>query len=421
MNLRSDRLLLEIKRARVPFLLTALLLAFASVATWYMLRKQEVQWPWQDTVKYRVAFDDVKGVRPGQQQVRIAGVKVGLISDAEVQGDHAVLTLSVEKKHAPLYRDARLSLRPVTPLQDMYVSIESRGTPKAGELGSGDVLALQRSESPVDISRVLNTFDGDTRTRLAALISDFGDGVGGNGDDLRRAFAAMAPFLHQVDRLTGVMTQRRREIARVVDNVGSLAAAVNTRDRQLTKLIGDGHQTVAELAAHDETLAGTLGELPATMSQIRSSFAALRTAEDQLDPALRDLVPVAEVMKSGLGGLRDLSEDATPSLRALRPAVKALRPLARSLQPTSVALRDGLTKLAPTTPHLDKATADVVPCRTIVGKFFNWTLSVFKYYDDGGTWPRGELSVGLPALTLGQGTNPVMRRESGCTDKGATR
>ncbi|MDX8150710.1 MlaD family protein [Patulibacter brassicae] len=417
MNLRSDRLLLEIKRARRPFAILVALVAMTVAASWYLLHKQEVQWPWQDTVKYDVAFSDVKGVRPGQQQVRIAGVKVGLISDAKVKGDTAILTLSLEKKYAPLYRDARLRLRPVTPLQDMYVSVDSRGTKAAGELGKGQVLPLQRSEAPVDVAQVLNTFDEDTRTRLASLISDFGSGVDGNGPELRRGFAALAPFLHHVDRLTSVMSERRTEIRRIVDNLGGLATAVNTRDRQLTQLVRSGQESVAELAAHDQSLAGTLGELPGTLSAIRTSFAALRGAQTQLDPALQALKPVAARLEKGLGGLEDLSKDATPSLKALRPAVKAARPLAKSLQPTSVAARDAFAKLAPTTPNLDRATKDIVPCELIAGKFFNWTLSVLKFYDSRGTWPRGEMSFGVPSLTLGQVGDPVLRREPGCTDK----
>jgi len=46
---------------------------------------------------------------------------------------------------------------------------------------------------------------------------------------------------------------------------------------------------------------------------------------------------------------------------------------------------------------------------------------VFKYYDSAGAWPRGELTFGIPTLTLGQGKDPVVRREPGCTANGANR
>ncbi|WP_026909871.1 MlaD family protein [Patulibacter minatonensis] len=418
MRINTDRLALELKRARRPFGILLVLVAFAVVAAWYVFHKQEAQWPWQATRKYQVAFQDVKGVRPGQQQVRIAGVKVGLISKAKVSGKTAVLTLSLDDKYGKLYKNARMRLRPVTPLQDMYVSIDSRGTPSAGELGKSEILGMQRTDSPVDISRVLNTFDTDTRSRLAQLTDDFGKGVGGHGEELRQAFASLAPFLRTADRLAGAMTDRRREIARVVDNLGRLTAAVNTRDKQLTALVRDGHTTVAELAAHDQTLAATLSELPRTMSQMRSSFATLRDAETEVDPALASLRPVAAKLESGLKSLEGLSDDATPSLKALSPAAKDLRPLATSLSPTSTALKDAFTKLAPTAPRLDRVTQDLVPCRLSTTKFFQWTLSVFKFYDDNGAWPRGELVLGAPAFSLGTVKDPVLRRGWSCTQGG---
>lgn len=421
MRINTDRLALELKRARGPFLILLVLVGIASVAAWYVFHKQEAQWPWQATRKYQVAFQDVKGVRPGQQQVRIAGVKVGLISGAKVSGKTAILTLSLNKRYGKLYKNARMRLRPVTPLQDMYVSIDTRGTTSAGEIGKKDVLGMQRTDSPVDISSVLNTFDTDTRSRLAQLTDDFGKGVGGHGEELRQAFASLAPFLRTANSLTGAMTDRRREIARVVDNLGRLTAAVNTRDQELTKLVRDGHTSVAELAAHDQTLASTLSELPRTMSQMRASFATLRDAETDVDPALASLRPVADKLQSGLKALEGLSDDATPSLKALSPAAKDLRPLATALQPTSTALKDAFTKLQPTAPRLDRVTQDLVPCRLSTTKFFQWTLSVFKFSDRNGAWPRGELVLGAPAFSLGTVKDPVLRRGWSCTQGGKPR
>jgi virulence factor Mce-like protein len=421
MRFNSDRLKLEIKRGRKPFGILLVLVAFAAIAAWFTFHKQEAQWPWQATRKYQVAFQDVKGVRPGQQQVRLAGVKVGLISKARVEGKHAVLTLSLEKEYGELYKNARIRLRPVTPLQDMYVSIDSRGTKSAGELAKDEVLGMQRTDVPVDISGVLNTFDTDTRARLAALTDDFGEGVGGHGEELRRAFAALAPFLRTADKLAGAMTERRREIARVVDNLGRLTAAVNTRDEQLTKLVRDGNGTVAELAGHDETLSATLAELPATLSRMRSSFATLRDAQTEVDPALASLRPVAAKLETGLKSLEGLSKDATPSLTALRPAAKDLRPLATSLPPTASALKDAFAQLGPVAPRLDRASGDITPCRLTTSKFFQWTLSVLKFYDENGAWPRGELVVGAPAFSLGKVAEPNLRRDKTCTQNGATR
>lgn len=418
MRLRSDRLALELKRARVPALWVAFLFVSGGIATWALYHNLHVQWPWQDTRKVQVRFENVKGVLPGQHEVRIAGVKVGLVTDAKVSGKSAVLTLSIDEKYGPVYRDARMRLRPVTPLQDLYVAIESRGSRRAGELRGGDVLAIQRTETPVDISRVLNTFDADTRSRLASLLNDVGAGMGAHGEQLRRAFVELAPFLRAADRLAGALAERRGELARIVSNLGGLTAAVNTRDRQLTGLINAGNGTLHELARRDGSLSATLAELPPALRQMRSSFATLRSAQDELDPALRALDPVAEHLEPGLAALERVSGDAMPALRSLEPAVKRLRPLAADLAPTSAALRDSLTQLAPSAPRLDEVTRKIVPCRTAVEKFFHWTLSVMKFYDSGGAWPRGELVLGAPSATLGTAKDPSIRQTWTCTQGG---
>ena len=386
MRFNSDRLRLEIKRARVPFVLYLGLVGIGLFAFWGLYHNLNIQWPWDKTRVVRAEFDNVKGVAPGKHEVRIAGVKVGVIKAAEAKDGKAILDLSLTEESGPIYKNARMRLRPVTPLQDMYVSIESRGDEKAGTLEPSDLLKAQSTESPVDISRVLNTFDPDTRVRLTKAIAD-----------------------------------RRTSVARVVHNLGDLTAALNTRDQQLTSLVSVGNDTLGELAQHDAALSATLGELPSTLSRMRSAFAELRSAQTELDPALRSLKPVTDTLKPGLDALKEVSEDAVPALNRLQPAAKRLRPLARDLQPTSLALRDSLTKLAPTLPRLDSATEKITRCYPTTQKFFQWTPSVFKFYDNKGAWPRGELVVGVSGLSLGTSKDPILRAGRSCIDGGPDR
>lgn len=421
MNFNTDRLGLELKRARVPFLWYMLLVIIGLVAFWGMYKNLNIQWPWDKTRIVRAEFDNVKGIAPGKQQVRIAGVKVGVIKAAKVENGKAVLSLSLDDEYGSIYKNARMRLRPVTPLQDMYVSIESRGTKSAGELGPDDLLKAQSTETPVDISRVLNTFDTDTRARLSALLDDMGKSLGGQGEELREAFAAAAPFLRSAEDLTKAIADRRTPVARVIRNIGLLTEALNTRDEQLTRLVSAGNDTLGELAQHDASLSATLGELPSTLTRMRSSFAQLRAAQTELDPALRSLKPVTDRLKPGLDALKEVSEDAVPALNRLQPAAKRLRPLARDLQPTSLALRDSLNELAPTLPNLDSATEKITRCYPTTQKFFQWTPSVFKFYDNKGAWPRGETVLGIAGLSLGTTKDPILRAGRSCINGGPDR
>jgi len=112
-----------------------------------------------DYQAYRVGFSDTKGVVPGRAELRLAGVKAGSIKKSELVNGKAVLTVNLEKRYAPLYRDARVRIRPVTPLEDMYVDIESRGPKSAGVLTGERHPGAQHTISPVEIGTVLDQLD----------------------------------------------------------------------------------------------------------------------------------------------------------------------------------------------------------------------------------------------------------------------
>ena len=417
MKLNNDRLALEVRRARIPFMLFLLLIAAGLTAGWVIFKNQTVQWPWQDTYKVRVAFDDVKGVQPGHQQVRLAGVPVGVIEKSELVGGHPVLTLSLEKKYAPLYRDARVRLRPATPLQDMYAAIALRGTARTGKLTSTDILPADRAVTPVDISRVLNTFNADTRTRLAHLLDGLGSGLADRGAQLRAAFVQLAPFLRSAQRLTQTLTARRQDTSHLVHNLRTLTEALGQREDELTALVTSGNSTLGALARNDAPLARTLRELPPALQTSRSSFRSVRAAETELDPAVRGLEPVAGALRPGLQALERFGRDATPALASLRPSVRALRPLATALAPVSASLKRSFESLTPQAPRLDRMTARVVPCELAIQKFFQWTLSVGKFGDAYGAFPRGQINFGSDSAG-GLVQQPGYARHRSCAQDG---
>jgi virulence factor Mce-like protein len=389
-RINTDRLKLEIRRARVPAVQYLFVLACAIFVAAIIFKNQLYDRPWESKRTYEVQFDDVKGVTPGKQHVRMAGVDVGLVTGSKLGADgKPVLTIKIRKKFGVLYHNAQMRLRPLTPLQDMYVDINSRGTPAAGELRSNQVLKNTQTVSPVDISRVMNTFDGQTQGRLRTLLTEFGRGLTDNGVQLKSAFVQLAPFLKMAQRTTQVLADRRQKMQRVVHNLGALTTALAHRDQQLTGLVRDGNATLASLSSQQRPFNDTLAQLPPTLSSVRSSFAALRSAEDQLDPALVALKPVAQNLRQGMAGLEKFSASATPALRDLRTPLRKLEPLAKQLRPTSTSLEQSFNRLTPQAPQFDDVTRTMVPCLDVMQHFFQDTLSVLKFYDVSGAFPRG--------------------------------
>lgn len=419
MPLLNDRLRLELQRARRPAMQIAFLVGVGAFCAAIILKNQFYDRFWQDKFEFKAAFADVKGVTPGAQRVKIAGVQAGVVSDSKVVDGRPVLTIKLDKDKGPIYKDAKLRLRPLTPLQDMYVTIEDRGTKAAGELGEDDVLAASRTVSPVDISRVLNEFPQATRQRLQTLLDQFGNGLEGRGDDLHQAFVELAPFLQAADRTASIVAERKTQMARLVTNLGRITDALAGRDRRLARLVRTGNSTLAELAQADGQLDATLKEIPPTLTTMRSAFAKLRLAQDDLDPALEDLRPVAAELEDGLQALEQVGRDATPALRALKPALSDLQPLANDLRPTSDALAGAFRQFRPQGERYDRITSQIPPCFDQVGNFFNDTLSVLKFSDAYGAFPRGDDSQ--DSDTIGMMSQPPTLKRSPTCAKGPQR
>ncbi len=187
MSATRDRLKLEVKRSAGPGLLYVLLVIAGLLVAADIISNLSGTKPWDSYTKYRAAFTDVKGVIPGSTTVRIAGVEVGTVTGANLVDGRPVLTLSLQQRYAPMYRNASLRIRPVTALEDMYVDITSRGTKRAGVLKGGQVLAATQTSSPVEISSVLDALNANTRGRLATLLDELGAGLKDGGAKLARA------------------------------------------------------------------------------------------------------------------------------------------------------------------------------------------------------------------------------------------
>jgi virulence factor Mce-like protein len=415
--MNTDRLKLELRRSRRPAMQYLFLIGVAIFCGTIILKNQFYDRFWQDKFEFKAAFADVKGVTPGVQRVKIAGVQAGVVSKSEIRDGRAVLTIKLDKKYGPIYHDAKLRLRPLTPLQDMYVTIENRGHAASGVIGKQDVLSAARTESPVDISRVLNNFNDSTRTRLQVLLDQFGRGLDDRGASLRAAFGQLVPFLTAAQRTATIVADRRAQTARLVHNLSRLTGALGRRDRAVASLVREGEATLASLASADRELGATIGEIPPTLSVLRSSFATLREAEGELDPAISSLKPVAARLSTGLAALRTFGQDATPALAALRPALHDIKPLAADLRPTSESLAAALGALRPQAPQYDRLTKQIPPCFEQIGNFFNDTLSVLKFEDAYGTYPRGDDSQ--DADTVGSVTQAFgLKRSPTCVGKG---
>lgn len=397
-RLSRERVRRELGRSRAPFAQWLGLLLLALVAVALLLTKLHLPAPWASTYRLQLAATDVTGVQPGSE-VRIAGVAVGHVTAVTLRGGSPVLSLSIDPRYAPVYRDARVEIRPNTPLQDMYVDVINRGTRTAGAVPAGRELSAAQTGSPVQIGQVIDIFDAAVRPRVTATIDTLGTGLGEHGAQLRTALVELAPFLRAAQRLAHETAVRQTETARLVHDFARLTGELAGRTRALSGLVRDGASTLQRTASVARPLGALIDELPPTLRELPVSLATVDAAAGQLTPTARALLPVADALAPALRSLRALAPPADAALGALSRPLPGLTRLLGQAGPLGAQLARAFSALRPQAPELDRASAAVVPCELALQKFFQWTLSVSKLGGIHADMQRGIAVFGPQSVT----------------------
>jgi hypothetical protein len=83
------------------------------------------------------------------------------------------------------------------------------------------------------------------------------------------------------------------------------------------------------------------------------------------------------------------------------------------LAPTSTSLRTSFQQLNKRAPALDTITKVTVPCDNRIQQFFSHTLSVLKFGDANGAFPRAETTGGSESVN-GSGIPVNFRLNKSC-------
>jgi ABC-type transporter Mla subunit MlaD len=394
MRVDRERMALEVRRAGGPAVALLALIALSIACALVIFANNGVSLPWASTYQRQIALDNAKGIVAKEQTVRLAGVTVGRIEAIGLKHGIPVATISIDPTYAPLYRNAQIRLRPETPLDDMYIDILSRGTPSAGQLPADQILPAQRTQTPVDISSVLDVFNTDTQQRVKQSIDELGVGLGPQGNNFRQALVELAPFLAAAKRLTYQTAIRQTETARLIHNFQLVTAELGRRDTEVRQLVGSGASTLSELGGNETSVQAVINQLPPTMRQLESTFTTVRSTADHLDPAFDALQPVAAALPAGLAGLAKFGLAAEPALAKLRGPLPQLNQLMAALRPTAGGLRTSFAALRPVPAQLNYITGLVPPCEPALAKFFQNTISLGKFQSNLSVILRGETVVG---------------------------
>src|SRR3954470_11698109 len=289
----------------------------ALAVTGYMLSQERFHLPegvpavGSDFYKLNVELQTGQAVVPGQgQTINIAGVKVGDVQSVHLKNGVAVVSVNMDKKYAPVYRNAHVLLRPKTGLKDMYLALDP-GTKAAGALPEGGTIPVANTLPDVNPDEVLASLDADTRDYLRILLSAGGEAftdkpghAGQASADLRQTFKRFEPTNRDLAAIMSQIAQRKRNVSRVIHNFRLITDELARTDGTLGDFVESSNQNFQAFAAQDANLREALGLLPDTLKVTQSTLSKADKLGRIAAPTFTNLQPFARELGPALVQVR---------------------------------------------------------------------------------------------------------------------
>jgi ABC-type transporter Mla subunit MlaD len=300
----------------------------------------------KDAYHVRAIFDNASTLVPGED-VKVAGVPVGVIADLEVTGgNQAAITMRIDDTgFVPWKEDAECKVGSQGLIGEKFVDCQpgSASARPLAEIEDGEgegehLLPVERTSSPVDLDLVNNIMRLPYRQRFAILLSEFGAGLAGRGEELNEVIHRANPALRETDEVLKILADQNRTLARLArDSDQALAPLARERD-SFADFIVQANETGEATAERRADIRRGLNLLPDFLRELEPLMADLEGFADQGTPLLTDLnaaAPALGRLIEAQGTLADAGRDSFPSLGdALergRPALIDARPLIRDL------------------------------------------------------------------------------------------
>jgi phospholipid/cholesterol/gamma-HCH transport system substrate-binding protein len=320
-----------------------------------------------------------------EADVRISGVPVGKVKEIapDAKTGRSLVTMELDAKYSPLPSDSKALLRQKTLLGETYVEL-TPGTEQAKKVPEGGRLPEGAVSKTVELDEILRTFDPATRAAFQEWMQAQAQAIGGHGRDLNDALGNLGPFAEDASELVDILNRQEPAVRRLIADTGVVFEALTERDGQLRDLIENSNRVFETTARRDRELQESFVALPTFERESRqtvnrlSQFARdtdplvtqLRPAARELSPTLRDLSALAPdlkalfrdtdklitVSRTGFPAAQRILRDLRPLLAQTDPALRQLIPILEVLGAYKGELNSFFANTAAATQALDPGT-----------------------------------------------------------------
>jgi len=249
----------------------------------------------EHTYTIRAEFADAAGLRGGDP-VRVAGVKVGRVTDVSADRHRGLIVVTMVLNHGVEVHDgAEADIALETLLGAKYVRLTDvmSGNEVLEKLPHGDdrrTIKVEHTKTPFDIFELTRTATVNVQelntTELNQLINQLAKVTDGKQQ-------SVADLVDGLDKVSAAINQRDTQLRQLLDRADSLSGTLADKDQTLVALIDQSKKILDLLANRKDQLAAALGEGSAAVNQLSQ---LIGDHEQQLDEILSTLHPTLDVV-----------------------------------------------------------------------------------------------------------------------------
>lgn len=234
---------------------------------------------------YRAQFTDASGLVKGEE-VRIAGIKVGAVTDIRL--DDSLVEVEFMVEDVDLGRDTTAAIEVKTLLGQHYLSVTPAGS---GSLDEGAVIPVERTSTPLNIVPAFLRLTEQTQAIDTDQVAQAFDAL---SSVLRTTAPELRGTLRGLSRLSHAVTTRDDEIRELFAHAENVTGVVAARDQEITQLVRASNNVLEVLSSRRDAIARIIEGTSELSVQLRGLVADNARA---LKPALTKLNTVLEVLQ----------------------------------------------------------------------------------------------------------------------------
>jgi phospholipid/cholesterol/gamma-HCH transport system substrate-binding protein len=260
---------------------------------------------------YYAAFSEAGGLKVNDE-VRIAGVRVGKVQTVELAGDHVRVAFKVQKG-VDFGRDTAAAIKVKTLLGAMYLGLQPAGR---GQLKKGAEIPVQRTTSPYDVveafSGLAERSESIDTDRLARSLNTLGQLTQNTPEEFRSALGGLSDLSRNIaarDQQLNTLLRNTKKVSRVLgDRSGDIVVLMREGDK-LFRALAARRQSVHDLLVATSQLSiqltglvrDTRADLKPALDHLGNVVDVLNKNQQNLDDSLRLMAPFYRVFANTLG------------------------------------------------------------------------------------------------------------------------